>query len=322
MASGKAVIAAAMALALAAGQALAQAYPAKPVRIVVPYTPGSATDSLARLLAQKLSERWTQQAVVENIVGANGMVGTEQVAKAPKDGYTLAMIAANHAVSGHLFKNIPYDPVNDFAGIGIVGQVPFLLAAHPSVPFTDLAQLTQHARANPGKLNYASAGNGSPPHLAAELLKSMASVEIVHVPYKGVTPAITDLIGGQVHISFGAVPVVLPHVKAGKLRALGVTSLKRAASAPEIPTLDEQGLAGFEVVSWIGLVAPAGTPAAVIEKIHGDVAAVLAVPEVRQRIEGLGVEIVGGTPAQMQRTLAVDAERWGRIVRQSGAKMD
>ena len=322
MAIREAVAAAAMLLALAAGQAMAQAYPAKPVRIVVPYTPGSATDSLARLLAQKLSERWGQQAVVENVVGANGMVGTEQVAKAAKDGYTLAMIAANHAVSGHLFKNLPYDPVNDFAAIGIVGQVPFLLAVHPSVPFNDLAQLTQHARANPGKLNYASAGNGSPPHLAAELLKAMAKVDILHVPYKGVTPAITDLIGGQVHMSFGAVPVVLPHVKAGKLRALGVSSLKRSESAPEIPTLDEQGLGGFEVVSWIGLVAPAGTPAAVIDKVHGDISAVLAMPDVRTRIAGLGVELVGGSPAQMQRTLAVDAERWGKIVRQSGAKMD
>ena len=304
------------------GEALAQAYPAKPVRIVVPYVAGSATDAVARLVAQKLSERWGQQAVVENVVGANGMVGTEQVAKSPKDGYTLAMIAANHAVSGHLFKNIPYDPVKDFAGIGIVGEVPFLLAVHPSVPAQNLNELLQYARANPGKLNYASGGNGSPGHLAGELLKSMAKIDIVHVPYKGVAPGITDLIGGQVQASFAAIPVVLPHGKAGKARLLGVTSLRRSGAAPEIPTMDEQGLKGFEVVSWIGLLAPAGTPGAVVEKISSDVVAILATPEVKARFASLGVEMIAGSPAEMQRTLANDAERWGRIVRESGAKLD
>lgn len=315
-------LAAAMALSLGAGGALAQAFPEKPVRIIVPYSTGTATDTLARLIAQKLSEKWGRQAVVENITGANGMIGTDVVAKAPKDGHTLGMIAANHAVSTHIFPNVPYDPVKDFAPIGIIGEVPFVLAVHPSVPVQTARELADRARENPGKLNYASAGNGSPPHLSGELFKSMAKVNIVHVPYKGLAPAITDLLGGQVQLAFGATSAILPHVRSGKLRALGVTSLKRSAAAPELPTLDEQGFKGFEVVSWVGLVAPAGTPEAVVNKINTDVTSILASPEVKARIAGLGIELVAGSAKDMERTLANDFERWGKIVKASGAKLD
>ncbi len=313
---------AAMALGLGAGGVLAQAFPEKPVRVIVPYSTGTATDTMARLLAQKLSGKWGHQVVVENVTGANGMIGTEMVAKAPKDGHTLALIAANHAVTKHLFPNVPYDPVKDFAPIGILGQVPFVLAAHPSVPVKSATELAERARNNPGKLNYASAGNGSPPHLSGELFKSMAKVDIVHVPYKGLAPAMTDLLGGQVHFLFGASSAMLPHVRNGKLRALGVTSLKRVGAAPEIPTLDEQGFKGFEVVSWVGFVAPGGTPAAVVNKINADVVAALAEPDVRAKFDAMGVEMVAGSVADMEHTLANDFERWGRIVKASGAKLD
>jgi tripartite-type tricarboxylate transporter receptor subunit TctC len=315
-------LAAATALFLGAGGAFAQAFPEKPVRIIVPYSAGTATDTLARLVAQKLSEKWGQQAVVENITGANGMIGTDVVAKAPKDGHTLAMIAANHAVSTHIFPNVPYDPVKDFAAIGIIGQVPFVLAVHPSVPVQTAQELAERARANPGKLNYASAGNGSPPHLSGELFKSMAKVDVVHVPYKGLAPAITDLLGGQVHFAFGATSAMLPHVRNGKLRALGVTSLKRTSAAPELATLDEQGFKGFEVVSWVGLVGPTGMPATVVSRLNTDVTSILSSPEMKTRIAGLGIELVAGSVKDMEHTLANDFERWGRIVKASGAKID
>lgn len=322
MAMRRAFLAAAMALFLGPGGALAQAFPTKPVRIIVPYSTGTATDTMARLFARRLSEKWGQQAVVENVTGANGMIGTDMVAKAPKDGYTLALIAANHAVSTHLFPNVPYDPVKDFAPIGIIGEVPFVLAVHPSVPAQTATELVERARQNPGKLNYASAGNGSPGHLAGELLKSMAKVDIVHVPYKGLAPSMTDLLGGQVQFSFAASSAMLPHVRNGKLRALGITSLKRSGAAPDLLTLDEQGFKGFEVVSWVGFIAPAGTPSAIVGKINADVAAILSEPEVQSRFAAMGVEIGAATIKGMEHTLAHDFERWGRIVRASGAKID
>ena len=306
----------------ATGAALAQTFPARPVRMVVPYSQGTATDNVARLFAQKLGESWSQQAVVENQPGANGIIGTEAVARAPKDGHTLAVIAANHVVSGHLYSKLPYDPVKDFAAISIVGQVPFLLVVHPSVAARSAQELAQLARAQPGRLSYGSAGSGSPPHLSGEMFKSLAKVDILHVPYKGLAPALTDLLGGQVQMVFPAITAGLPHVRSGKLRALGVTSLARSPAAPDLPTLDEQGLSGFEVVSWIGFVAPAGTPAELIAKLHADVAKVLAAKDVRERLAGFGVDIVGSTTEQMAQVMAHDSARWGRIVRESGAKLD
>ena len=309
-------------LPLAPIAAFAQAYPAKTVRIVVPYSAGTATDNVARLLAQKLSETWRQQVVVENLAGANGIIGTEAVARAPKDGYTLAMIASNHAVNAHLYSKVPYDPIKDFAAIGMIGHTPLLLMVHPSVPANSVPGLIQLVKDNPGKLNYGSPGSGSAPHLAAELFKSMAKLDIVHVPYKGLAPALTDLLGGQVQIMFPALPAALPHARSGKLRALGVTDLARSQAAPDIPSLHEQGVSGYEVLGWIGLVGPAGTPREVVRKIHADMTAALAAPDVKTRLTSSGIEIVGGSPEQMAQTLSNDSERWGKLVRETGAKLD
>ena len=309
-------------LALAAATAQAQWNPTRSVRLIVPYSTGTATDTIARTLGQKLGEAFKQQVLVDNQPGANGIVGTEALAKAPKDGHTLGMIAANHVVTPALYGKLPYDTLRDFTPVTIAGAVPFVLVVHPSLSVTTVKELIAFARAHPGQLFYASAGNGSPPHLSGELFKTMAGVDVVHVPYKGLAPGLTDLLGGQVALMFPAISAGLPLARAGRLRALGVTSLKRAPAAPELPTMDEAGLKGYEVYSWIGIMGPAGLPKAAVNRLHTEVAQALRLEDVRQRLTNLGVDVIGNSPDEFARIMETDLVKFGKIVKASGAKLD
>jgi tripartite-type tricarboxylate transporter receptor subunit TctC len=314
--------AAAMVLFLGAQGALAQWSPTRTVRVIVPYSTGTATDTLTRAMAQKLAEALGQQFVVENQPGANGMIGTEALARAARDGHTLAMIAANHVVTPALYSKVPYDTLRDFTPVTILGAVPFLLVVHPSVPVKSVQDLIALAKGRPGQLFYASAGSGSPPHLAGELLKTMAGIDIVHVPYKGLAPGLTDLIGGQVSLMFPAISAGLPQAKAGKLRSLAVTSLKRSPAAPDMPTMDESGLKGYEVYSWIGIMGPAGLPPAVVTRLHDEANRALRLPDVSQRFASLGIDVLGTTPEEFARIMQADLVKFGKLVKAAGAKLD
>lgn len=309
-------------LALVAGAVEAQWKPARNIRLIVPYSTGTATDTIARTLGQKLGETLKQQVIIDNQPGANGILGTDAVAKAPKDGHTLGMIAANHVVTPALYSKLPYDTLRDFTPVTIAGAVPFVLVAHPSLPVASVKELVAFAKARPGQLFYASAGNGSPPHLSGELFKTMAGVDVVHVPYKGLAPGLTDLLGGQVALMFPAISAGLPHARAGKLRALGVTSLKRSPAAPDLPTMDEAGLKGYEVYSWIGVMGPAGLPKAVVSALHAEVTQALRLPDVAQRLTNLGVDVLGIGPGEFARIMEADLVKFGKIVKASGAKLD
>lgn len=310
------------ALLLAAQLANAQWTPNRAIRLIVPYSTGTATDTLSRAVAQKLSESFGQQVVVDNQPGANGIVGTEAVAKAPKDGYTLGMIAANHVVTPALYPKLPYDTIRDFTPVTILGAVPFILVVHPSVPANSVKELVALAKARPGQLLYSSAGNGSPPHLAGELMKSLAGVDIVHVPYKGMAPGLTDLIAGQVSLMFPAISAGLPQAKAGKIRALAVTSLKRSPAAPDLPSMDEAGLKGYEVYSWIGIMGPSGLPKDIVTRLHSEGMRVIKLPDIVQRFGSLGIDIIGNTPEEFARTMQSDLVKFGKLVKASGAKLD
>lgn len=309
-------------LALAAGTAEAQWNPTRSVRLIVPYSTGTATDTIARTIGQKLGESFKQQVIVDNQPGANGILGTEALAKAAKDGHTLGMIAANHVVTPALYSKLPYDTLRDFTPVTIAGAVPFVLVVHPSLPVTSVKELVAFAKARPGQLFYSSAGNGSPPHLSGELFKTMAGIDLVHVPYKGLAPGLTDLLGGQVALMFPAISAGLPHARAGKLRALGVTSLKRSPAAPDLATMDEAGLTGYEVYSWIGVMGPAGLPKAAVSRLHAEVTRTLRLEDVRQRLGNLGVDIIGNAPDEFARIMQADLVKFGKIVKASGAKLD
>lgn len=316
-------VCAAGALVLMCGQAaFAQWTPARTIRFIVPYSTGTATDTLTRTMAQKLSESLGQQVVVENQPGANGIIGTEALARAPRDGHTLGMIAANHVVTPALYSKVPYDTLRDFTPVTILGAVPFLLVVHPSVPARSVQDLIALAKARPGQLFYASAGSGSPPHLAGELLKTMAAIDIVHVPYKGLAPGLTDLLGGQVSLMFPAISAGIPQVKAGKLRSLAVTSLKRSPAAPDMMTMDESGLKGYEVYSWIGILAPAGLSREIVTRLHDEANRALRLPDVSQRFAGLGIDVLGTTPDEFARIMEADLVKFGRLVKAAGAKVD
>jgi tripartite-type tricarboxylate transporter receptor subunit TctC len=305
---------------LAPGLVLAQApqtYPSKPIRIIV----GPGPDSLARLLGQKLTEAWGQPVLVEQRGGGGGTISAEAVAKAAPDGYTLLLATGTHAINPLLYKTA-YDIVRDFEPVTLLGSTPFVLAVHPSLPANSVAELIALAKARPGKLNYGSGGNGTPPHLAAELFKSMAGIDIVHVPYKTVAAAITDLIAGELQVMFTVGPAGLPQIKAGRIRALAVSTARRSAFAPELPTVAESGLQGFEVFGWNGVLAPAGTPQPVIGKLHDALAGALREPEVRGRMAGFGFEPIGNTPQEFGEFLRADTARWAKVVKQSGAHVD
>jgi tripartite-type tricarboxylate transporter receptor subunit TctC len=302
---------------------LAQPFPEKPIRFVVGFTPGGPSDLLARSLGQKLGERWNQQVVVENRPGAGGNVAAEAVAKSPADGYTWllgnnSILATNQS----LYKHLGYDPIKDFSPVALVAVQPNILVVHPEVAAHSVAELIALAKRNPGKLNYASSGSGAAAHLAGELFKAMAGVDLVHVPYKGAGPALTDLIAGQVQIMFATSASAIPFIKAGKLRALAVTSARRSASVPELPTVSETGLPGFEAITWHGVVVPAGTPAALVERLNRDIVAVLRMPDLRERLAVLGAEVLPGSPAEFADYIAAEIPKWAKVVRDSGARIE
>jgi len=312
------------ALVLAASPcALAQAWPSKPIRIVVPFPAGGATDIMARAAAQKMTEAWGQSVVVDNRPGAAGNIGAELVARSPNDGYTMLMgTVGTHAINASLYAKMPYDHVKDFAPVMLVAAVPNVLVVHPSVPANSVAELVAYGKANPGKLNFASSGSGTSIHLSGELFKVSTGLTMQHVPYKGSAPALTDLVGGQVQLMFDNLPPSLPHIKAGRLRALAVTTAARASALPDVPTVAESGLPGFEASSWFGLLAPAGTPADVVAKVNGELARWIATPEAKEKMAAIGAIAAGGTPEDFAKHIAAETAKWARVVKESGAKVD
>ena len=309
-------------LALFVTAASAQ-YPAKPIRFVVPYPAGGPLDTVARLLGQKVSESVKQPVVVDNKPGAGGNIGADIVAKSPPDGYTILMGAvATHAINPSLYASIPYDPVRDFAPITQVASTPNVLVVHPSIPAASVREFVAHAKAHPGKLNFGSGSTGSAGHLAGELFKTMAGVDMVHVPYKGAAPAMQDLIGGQLQLMFDNYASASTQVRAGKVRALAVTTARRSSLAPDLPTVAESGLAGFDISTWFGVFAPAGTPRDVVEKLHAEFTRALAAPDVRERMLNLGAEPVGNRPEEFAAYIRAEAEKYARVIKSSGARAD
>ena len=315
-------VAAGALLAGYAGVAVTQPYPAKPVRVIVPYGTGSATDALARLIAQKLSDNLAQQVVVDNQPGANGIPASAAVAKAPPDGYTLIMIAANHVVNASLYSKLPYDTLKDFKPVLRVAFAPFILTVHPSLPVKNLAELVALAKNRPGELNYASPSNGSPAHLATELLKSHTGINLIHIPYKAAAQAQADIIGGQVPVMFIVAAAAIPQIRAGRLRALGVTTLERLPQIPEVPTIAEAGIPGYEVISWIGYAGPPGLPADIVSKLSAEITRVVQQADNAERIKGLGLEISLMQSEPFAAYMAKDQARWGEVVKRAGARLD
>jgi tripartite-type tricarboxylate transporter receptor subunit TctC len=301
----------------------AQNYPNRAIRIVVPYPPGGVTDIIGRLVAQKLNAAWERPVVVENRPGAGANLGSELVAKSAPDGYVLLLAGIANTVSPALYPKLPYDPLRDFAWITNIAKVPAIVVVHPSVPVHNARELIALAKTKPGTLTFGSSGIATIGHLAGELLKSMSHIDITHVPYKGSAFALTDTISGQIDLYFGTMAAPMPLVKAGRLRAIGVTSLQRASAAPDIPTLDEQGIKGFETTTWFGVAAPAGTPGEIIAKLHNEIVVrIIKLPEVRERLAAEGVNFVGDTPSEFTNFVKAEIVKWGKVVKRSGAKAE
>lgn len=315
--------AAALMLAMPAGAALAQAYPAKPVRMVVPFPAGGATDIVGRLIAQKLSEAWGQQVIVDNRGGAGGTLGSDIAAKSAPDGHTiLVATSSTHAIAPSLYAKLPYDPVRDFAPVTLLASATILLAVHPSVPAKNVRELITLGKKQPQALSFASSGNGGISHLVGEHFKSMSGIQMLHVPYKGDTPALVDLASGQVSLMFGTAVSFLPYVKSGRLNALAVTNPRRSPIVPAVPTVAESGLPGFEALQWFGIFAPAGTSREIVARLNGEIVKILRLPDVRDRLSGLGADVVGNTPEQFAAFQKADTAKWARVVKESGAKID
>jgi tripartite-type tricarboxylate transporter receptor subunit TctC len=310
-----------LALAALCSAAAAQTYPTKTVRMVVGYPPGGPTDVLARIVSQKLTQAWGQQVIVDNRPGASGMIGAEFTARAAPDGYTLLMVPVTYAVTPSLFSKMTYDVEKDLAAVAQVAAAPFILVVHPTLPVKTVKDLITLARSRPGQLNFASASTGGMPHLAGELFNSMTGVKMVHIPYKGAAPATTDLLSGQVTLMFNNMLSAMPQVKAGRLRAVAVTSLKRSAAAPELPTIAET-VPGYEANGWYGAFAPAATPKDLINRVNAEMNRIMKMPDVTQRLAGDGVEAVGTTPEQFGAYLKQEIAKWGKVVKASGAKAD
>ena len=309
-------------LGLCLGSARAEGFPNKPVRMIVPFVPGGATDALARGLAQKLSEAWGQPVLVENKPGAGGNLGTEHVARAPADGYTMLMAINSHTLNASLYSKLPYDPFKDFQPVSLFALAPNVVAARPNLPANNIAELVKLAQSQPGKITYGSAGNGSGSHLAGALFSNMAGVSMQHVPYKGVAQAVTDLICGQIDLSFSVYSVVDPHIRAGKLKALAVTSASRSPNAPNLPTVAEAGLKGFDVVSWFGVFVPARTPPAVVAAIHAQIANAARSPDLKQKFGAQGLDLVGNTPDEFAEYLRKDFAIWDKVIKTNGIKVE
>jgi tripartite-type tricarboxylate transporter receptor subunit TctC len=316
-----AILAATLVLSSAAG-AQAQSYPDRAVRVVVPFPAAGGTDILARLLLQRMAERLNGNFVIDNRAGAGGTIGTEIVAKAAPDGYTILVASSSHTINPSVYKKIGYDPARDFAPVTLIAAGPGLLVVHPSVPAKSVKELIALAKSKPGQLIYASAGNGTPPHLAAELFKSMAGVDLVHIPYKGNVPAFVDLLTGAVSLSFPTITSGLPQVRSGKLRALGVTSKQRSTVVPDVPTIAESGLPGYEATTWYGMLAPAKTRTSIVSKLHDQMVEVLKLPDIREKLLAQGLESVGNRPDEFAAIISTELVKWSKVVAAAGVKAE
>jgi tripartite-type tricarboxylate transporter receptor subunit TctC len=300
-----------------------QTYPTRPIHIMVPSAPGAGvTDIMARLVGQHLSARIGQQIVIDNRPGASGILGSEVVSRAAPDGYTLLVANVSLVVNPFLYPKMPYDPLKDFVPVTMINSAPLLLVVHPSIPAKSVTELIAFAMSHPGQLNYGSGGLGSTPYLAAELFKSLAGIDVVHVPYKGGAPALSDLVGGQLTFMIENMPGTMPYARAGNLRALAITSPQRTELAPELPTMAEAGVPGYEISGWNGLFAAKGTPPDIVARLHSEVTKILRTPEVRQELATLGAEPVGDTPDEFAAFLRADAARWGKIIQEKGIRSD
>ncbi|WP_326538907.1 tripartite tricarboxylate transporter substrate binding protein [Pseudorhodoferax sp.] len=318
-----ATLASAAAAALLPLPATAQAYPTKPITMIVPFSAGGTTDILARIVGQALSTELGQSVVIDNRAGAGGNIGGQLAARAPADGYTLFMgTVGTHAINEALYKKMPFDPIKDFAPLSRVANVPNLLVAHPAQPFKTVPEMIAYAKANPGKINFGSSGSGSSIHLSGELFKSMAKVDMVHIPYKGSAPAVNDLLGNQIAIMFDNMPSAIQHVRAGKLRPIAVTTAKRSPELPDVPTIAESGVPGYEATSWFGLFAVAGTPAPIVAQLNKALVKVLNNPDVKAKIVAQGGEVVAETPEQFAAFIKAETAKWGKVVKESGASVD
>ena len=296
-------------------RAEAQAWPSKPIKVIVPYTPGGFTDITARLVTQKLQERLGQPVVIDNKPGANSIVGVDALAKSPPDGYTLAVVIAAYAANITLYPKLPYDPKKDLAAVSLIGISPLVAAVNNDTPFKSAADLIDYARKNPGKVSYGSSGNGSAVNLTTELLKSMTQTSMVHIPYKGSAPALTDLMGGHIQLFMDAAVGLINPGKTGKVRLIGVASETRLAALPDVPTFIEQGIKGFTGSTWAGILAPGGTPPAVIKRVADEVAAIVKLPDVKQKFDEMGTIPVGSTPAEFESFIGTETAKWGKVIR-------
>jgi tripartite-type tricarboxylate transporter receptor subunit TctC len=301
--------------------ASAQQYPERPIRLIVGFPPGGAADILGRHAAQQLTDALGQQVVVDNRGGAGGLIATETAVRANPDGYTLLFTSIPHVINPHLYKKVTYDAVKDFVPVVQFVAVPLMMASHPALPVQSVKALIAHAKASPGQLNYGSGGSGSSSHLAMELFKSMAGIDLVHIPYKGVGPMITDMLGGQVRLTISSAVPLSPQVKSGKLRGLAVTSPKRSPSFPDLPAVAET-VRGYEVINWFGILAPAGTPKAIVARVNKDLNAALASPALRERLAAQGADVVGGAPEDFGKVIRADFAKWAKVVKVSGARVD
>jgi len=309
---------------IAGGSTPAQDYPTKPIRMVVGFPPGGGTDVMARLVTPKMTEAWGQQVVIDNRAGATGIIGTDLVAKAVPDGYTLLMgHVATNAIAWSLFAKLPFDPAKDFTPITRVSSVPHILVVHPSLDVRTVKELIALAKAKPGQFTFPSAGNGSTPHLAGEIFKTMTGVNLVHIPYKGTGQSLQDLLGGQVQVGFDTTAAEITYVKAGRLRPLAVTTAKRIGSLPDVPTVAESGVPGYEVTTWYGLFAPAGTPPAVVRKIFAETVRIVRLPEIKERLDGMGTEeTTNASPEEFAALVKTDIAKYAKVVKAAGLRID
>lgn len=309
-------------MAIAASTSAQQAYPGKPIRFITPYAPGGSTTILARMIAQNLTESWNQQVFVENRPGGNTVMGTETLARSAPDGYTIMLTSNIHVINPNLYPKLPYDPVKDFAPIGTVSRVEIVLVVHPSVPANNLQELIALAKAKPGQLNYASSGSGGAGHLATEMFSVMTGVKMQHIPYKGGGAALIDLVGGQVDLSFAAPLEFAPHIKSGKLRAIAVSGEVRLPVLPQVPTFTEAGLPGLDIAFWQGILAPAGTPKTIVDKISTELARILAMPDIKEKLVFQGVEPFINTPEQFAALIKADLAKFAKLIKTANIKLE
>ncbi len=310
------------ALFLPAQPTAAQTYPVKPIRIIVPYPAGGSTDILTRIVGQKLTEAWRQQVIIDNRPGASGNIGAEAVVRAPADGYMLLSASTVHTVNPSLYSKLAYDPLKDFTPIALLAQVANILVVHPSLPVHSVKEFIAFAKQRPGQLNFSSAGNGSAPHLTAEMFKSRTGVNMVHVPYKGAPPAMADLLAGQVALTFATAPSAVPHVQTGQLRALGVSSATRIPALPAVPTIAEAGVPGYEAIGWNGLVGPSGMPPAIVDRLNAELVKIVRTPDTSKRLSDVGLDSRTGTVAEFATFLKEEVVKWAKVVKDSGARVD